>query len=86
MIKNKFEQQEEMLLADDGILAVRHSAYIDNAEKCCQCGFELLPGEEVMEIHTSGDIIHKSCWCEYADENHKVFGNSFLYSDGTDEY
>ncbi len=86
MIKNKYEEQEEMLLSEDGILSVKHRDYIDNAEKCCQCGFELLPGEQAMEIHISGDLIHKSCWCEYADENPDIFGKSFVFSDGADEF
>lgn len=83
MIKNKYIQQEEVLLSEDGILSVKHRDYINNAEKCSQCGFELLPGEEVVEIHTNGELIHKSCWCEYADENLDIFGSSFFYSDGS---
>lgn len=86
MIRTKYLQQEQELLSEDGILSVKQKDYINNAEKCCHCGFELLPGEEVMEIHTSGDIIHKSCWCEYADENLDIFGNSFVYSDGSFSY
>lgn len=77
MIKTKYEKQEEELLSDDGIFAVKKSTYFDCCDKCCQCGFELLPGEDAVEIYATGDVIHKGCWNEYADENADIFGKSF---------
>ena len=81
MIKNKLEITEDEILCDDGIFSVKERMSYDNAEKCSHCGFELLPGEEAMEIFVNGDIIHKSCWCEYADENPELFTKDFVFSD-----
>ncbi len=81
MKKSTYEQYENEILSEDGIFSAKKSTYLDNAEKCCHCGFELLPGEEAVEIFINGDVIHKSCWNEYADENACVFGKDFILRD-----
>ena len=79
--KNKYEEQEENIMCEDGIFSKKQTESFENLEKCCHCGFELLPGEEAIEIFDSGDIIHRSCWNEYADENCDSFGKIFVLSD-----
>ena len=81
MSKNKLEITEEELLSDDGIFAVRHGTVYDNAEKCCQCGFAILSGESALQIYANGDVIHKECWQDYADENADAFGKDFVFRD-----
>lgn len=78
----KYKEHEEEFLSEDGIFFSKGRERFDNAEKCCHCGFELLPGEEVITLFGSGDIIHKNCWNEYADENTSYFGKCFVYSEG----
>lgn len=77
MLKNKLQITEDELLSDDGIFSIKQKERFDNAEKCCYCGYEMLDGEEAVEIYCNGDVIHKSCWTEYADENMEVFGKCF---------
>ena len=82
MKTTKLEEQEAMLLAEDGIFGRKHRETFDHAECCASCGFELLSGEEAMEVGDTGELIHKSCWNEYADENAERFGKTFLYGEG----
>ncbi len=77
----KYEEQEEEFLSEDGIFFKKGREHFDNAEKCCHCGFELLPGEEAIVLFSTGDVLHKNCWNEYADENTSFFGKSFVYSE-----
>lgn len=75
------EITEEELLSDDGIFAARFNTVYDNLEKCCLCGYEIKPGEKAMEIHCNGDLIHKECWQEYAEDNIESFGKEFTFDD-----
>ncbi len=36
---------------------------------CDHCGYAIYSTDEALEIEGSGDIIHKDCWCEYAEEH-----------------
>ena len=81
MIKNKLQITEEELLSEDGIFAARFDTVYDSLEKCCHCGYPILSGEEALELYSNGDIIHKDCWQEYADENIGAFGKNFVWSD-----
>ena len=60
----------------------RRTAY-DNTEKCCSCGYPVLTGETAMALH-NGDLIHESCWGDYADENADYFGKKFTYTYGSE--
>ena len=83
MTKNKLEITEEEILSDDGIFAAKFETVYDNAEKCCQCGYPINPGETAFQLYANGDVIHKECWQEYADENAGAFGRDFICcSDG----
>ena len=81
MIKNKLEITEDEILSDDGIFAAKYNTIYDNAEKCCQCGFAIMPGEDAVQIYVNGDVIHKQCWQDYADENAGAFGKDFVCDD-----
>ncbi len=79
--ETRFEELERELLSDDGIFCVREKHFMENLDRCALCGFELLPGEDAFALYSSGDIIHKSCWCEYADDNSSFFGKAFTVRD-----
>ena len=81
MTKNKLEITEEEILSDDGIFAPKYTTMYDNAEKCCFCGCAMLPGEVAMQLFSNGDVLHRSCWQEYADEYAETFGKEFEYED-----
>ncbi len=85
MTKNKLEITEEELLSDDGIFAVKYSTIYDNVEKCCFCGCPIMPGEAAMQMYANGDVIHRQCWLEYAEEYAENFGKEFMYDDQTGE-
>ena len=36
---------------------------------CDHCGYAIYSTDEAFEIEGNGDIIHKDCWCEYAEEH-----------------
>ena len=78
VIKNKPEAMEEELLSEDGIFARKYSTVYDNAEKCCQCGYPIIPGEQALQIYCNGDVIHKECWLDYAEENTQALCKSFV--------
>ncbi len=61
----------------------RRTAF-DDTEKCCSCGYPILRGEDAMALN-NGDLIHRSCWCDYADENPDYFGKTFKYSYGSED-
>lgn len=79
----KVSCNHEDFFSDDGIFAVKERTVYEYSERCCQCGYELLPGEEAMALN-NGDLIHESCWNDYAEENAAFFGNKFIYSDGSE--
>lgn len=70
--------------SDDGIFSVKERTCYEYSEKCCHCGYELLCGEDALVLN-NGDVIHESCWTDYADENIDTFGRRIVYSDGNDE-
>lgn len=82
MHKNKIEITEDEVLSDDGIFAPKYETMYDNAEKCCFCGCALLPGEKAIQLYANGDLIHRSCWQEYAEEYTDAFGKEFICEDG----
>lgn len=85
MTKNKLKITEDELLTDDGIFAAKYNTVYDNAEKCCLCGCAIMPGETALQLYANGDIIHKQCWQEYADEYTDAFGKEFVYNDDMTE-
>ncbi len=38
-------------------------------EKCMYCGFEIFDTDDVLKVIPTGDIIHKKCWIDYAEDN-----------------
>ena len=38
-------------------------------EKCMYCGYDILEGEEAVKVYSTGDIIHRKCWIDYAEDN-----------------
>lgn len=85
LTKNKLEITEDELLSDDGIFAVKYNDIYDNAEKCSYCGCAIMPGETGLRLYANGDVIHKQCWQEYADEYTDSFGKEFVCDDGIRE-
>jgi len=81
LTKSKLDIREEELLSEDGIFAQKYNTTFDNAEKCCQCGYPILEGEEALQLYINGDVIHKECWQEYAEENASSFGKDFILSE-----
>ena len=55
------------------IASIARQAALDNCEKCVQCGFPVVPGEEALELQANGDIIHRQCLEEYIEENLDIF-------------
>ncbi len=41
----------------------------EDCERCMYCGYHILPGEEAVTVNYTGDLIHKKCWNDYADDN-----------------
>lgn len=35
---------------------------------CAQCGYRFISGDEAMKILQTGDIVHRDCWIDYADD------------------
>ncbi len=71
---------EEVILCEDGIFSRAERDILDSAERCAACGYALLFGDDVMEIYATGDMIHRDCWCDYAEEAIADFGKLFEYS------
>ncbi len=40
----------------------------EDCEKCMYCSFPIFPNETMVRVGVTGDIIHKKCWNDYADE------------------
>lgn len=38
-------------------------------QKCVYCGYEILDDERCLKVNDTGDIIHRKCWNDYADDN-----------------
>ncbi len=81
MHKNKLEITEDEILSDDGIFARRFDTMYDDAEKCCFCGCAIMPGEKAIQLYANGDVLHRQCWQEYAEEYTEAFGKEFTCND-----
>lgn len=55
------------------------------AEKCMYCGYEILHGESKAQVIATGDVIHKKCWQDYADENFYELCCVLSHSDGAED-
>lgn len=71
---------EEVILCEDGIFSRAERDILDGAERCAVCGYALLCGDDVMEVYETGDMIHRDCWCDYAEEAIADFGKLFEYT------
>ena len=38
-------------------------------DKCMYCGYDIERGEEKVMVDANGDILHRRCWQEYAEDN-----------------
>lgn len=66
-------------LYDDGALRERENYWRDGeelpycgeeeCEKCDYCGYPILLGEEKLRVDSTGDVIHRKCWNDYAEDN-----------------
>lgn len=36
---------------------------------CAQCGYRFTVGDEVLRVKATGDIVHRDCFIDYADDN-----------------
>ena len=36
---------------------------------CAQCGYRFAVGDDVIKVNATGDIIHRDCFIDYADDN-----------------
>ena len=36
---------------------------------CTQCGYRFAVGDDVIKVNATGDIIHRDCFIDYADDN-----------------
>ncbi len=36
---------------------------------CAQCGYRFARSDDVLEVHETGDLVHKECFIDYADDN-----------------
>ncbi len=36
---------------------------------CAQCGYRFIRGDIILRVHQTGDMIHKDCFMDYADDN-----------------
>ncbi len=62
--KNIRNIQDELLSE----LTCRFEDTHEHKEKCIYCSYLILPGETMARVGMTGDIIHKKCWNDYADE------------------
>lgn len=57
----------------------------ETEEKCMYCGYPIERGEEKAKVLTTGDVIHKTCWIDYAEDNFDELC-TLLDDDGDDAY
>ncbi len=76
-------QQEEMELDDAGCDVGGLSDYDDEycgCTVCAQCSYRFVKGDDVLKIRITGDIIHKDCFIDYADDNMDMLSYSVVLS------
>lgn len=67
---------DETEFFEDELLGRAHAAgNSDSEEKCVQCGFPIICGEEALEIISNGDLLHRQCLEEYIEENLSEFAH-----------
>ncbi len=46
--------------------------------RCAQCGYGICGMENAVEITATGEVIHKDCWYDYAQDNAEEFIRSIV--------
>ena len=41
--------------------------------RCAQCGYGICGIEDAVEVTATGEVIHKDCWNDYAEDNSEEF-------------
>ena len=75
-------EENQMMLNDDSFERTSFALEIENEikrgafkqisdefPKCAYCAYEILPDDEAVRVITTKDILHRTCWCEYAEDN-----------------
>lgn len=48
-------------------------SFSGHATVCAQCGYRFIRGEEALWIKETGDVVHKDCFYDYAEDNIEQF-------------
>lgn len=59
MPREEFYREREDLLEED----------VESGDRCVYCGYPILRGEDKLRVEATGDIIHRKCWNDYAEDN-----------------
>lgn len=43
---------------------------------CAQCGYRFAAGDDVIKVNATGDVIHRDCFIDYADDNAQLLTKS----------
>ena len=57
---------------DDAVSDCERAEYgesTESTEYCDYCGYPIVRGEEKLRVDSTGDIIHRKCWSDYAEDN-----------------
>ena len=66
---DSFERTSFALEIEEEIKNGAFEAISAEFPKCAYCGYEILPDDEAVRVKTTKDILHRQCWCEYAEDN-----------------
>ena len=47
----------------------RYNVFSGHMTICAQCGYRFVRGDETLTVKETGDVIHKSCWMDYSEDN-----------------
>ena len=80
----RIDANTDYLVREQAVLECFRSydAFLDQTTYtlCAQCGFEICPEDAVLRILSTGDLIHRDCWNDYAEDNADDFTEVFELS------
>ena len=62
---------EKEILDEEGVYTtpdIFEDAHREN-EKCMYCGYDIVLDNDGLRVLVTGDVIHKDCWRDYAEDN-----------------
>lgn len=46
-----------------------HTDFSGHITVCAQCGYRFVSGERALWFKETGDIVHRDCFADYAEDN-----------------